>query len=104
MQNHVMNTYGRMPVNFVSGSGSYLTDSEGKTYFDGLTRTAVCGLGPAHPHVAQALAHQAQTLRHTTNWYEMPLHTQLPRRQCDRRAMASAAACSSGPEATRTST
>ena len=31
MQNHVMNTYGRMPVNFVSGAGSYLTDSEGKT-------------------------------------------------------------------------
>ena len=30
MQNR-MNTYGRMPVNFVS-AGSYLTDSEGKTY------------------------------------------------------------------------
>ena len=41
MQNHVMNTYGRMPVTFVSGAGSYLTDSEGKTYFDGLTGIAV---------------------------------------------------------------
>ena len=71
MQNHVMNTYGRILANFVSGAGSYLTDSDGKTYFDGLTGIAVCGWD-AHPHVAEALAHQAQTLLHTSNLYEIP--------------------------------
>jgi acetylornithine aminotransferase len=99
MQNHVMNTYGRMPVNFVSGAGSYLTDSEGKTYFDGLTGIAVCGLGHAHPHVAQALAEQAQTLLHTSNLYEIPLQTKLANRLCERSGMDNVFFCNSGAEA-----
>jgi acetylornithine/N-succinyldiaminopimelate aminotransferase len=99
MQNHVMNTYGRMPVNFVSGAGSYLTDSEGKTYFDGLTGIAVCGLGHAHPHVAQALAHQAQTLLHTSNLYEIPLQTKLANRLCERSGMDNVFFSNSGAEA-----
>ena len=99
MQNHVMNTYGRMPVNFVSGAGSYLTDSEGKTYFDGLTGIAVCGLCHAHPHVAQALAHQAQTLLHTSNLYEIPLQTKLANRLCERSGMDSVFFSNSGAEA-----
>ena len=99
MQNHVMNTYGRMPVNFISGAGSYLTDSEGKTYFDGLTGIAVCGLGHAHPHVAEALAHQAQTLLHTSNLYEIPLQTKLANRLCERSGMDNAFFCNSGAEA-----
>ena len=99
MQNHVMNTYGRMPVNFVSGAGSYLTDSEGKTYFDSLTGIAVCGLGHAHPHVAEALAHQAQTLLHTSNLYEIPLQTKLANRLCERSGMDNAFFCNSGAEA-----
>jgi len=99
MQNHVMNTYGRMPVNFVSGSGTWLTDSDGKTYFDGLTGIAVCGLGHAHPHVAQALATQASTLLHTSNLYEIPLQTKLANRLCERSGMDNVFFCNSGAEA-----
>ena len=99
MQNHVMNTYGRMPVNFVSGAGSYLTDSDGKTYFDGLTGIAVWGLGHAHPHVAEALAHQAQTLLHTSNLYEIPLQTKLANRLCERSGMDNVFFSNSGAEA-----
>ena len=99
MQNHVMNTYGRMPVNFVSGAGSYLTDSDGKTYFDGLTGIAVCGLGHAHPYVAEALAHQAQTLLHTSNLYEIPLQTKLANRLCERSGMDNVFFSNSGAEA-----
>ena len=99
MQNHVKNTYGRMPVNFVSGAGSYLTDSDGKTYFDGLTGIAVCGLGHAHPHVAEALAHQAQTLLHTSNLYEIPLQTKLANRLCERSGMDNVFFSNSGAEA-----
>ena len=99
MQNHVMNTYGRMPVNFVSGAGSYLTDSDGKTYFDGLTGIAVCGLGHAHPRVAEALAHQAQTLLHTSNLYEIPLQTKLANRLCERSGMDNVFFSNSGAEA-----
>ena len=46
---NVMNTYGRLPVSFVKGSGAYLHDDKGNEYLDALTGIAVCGLGHAHP-------------------------------------------------------
>jgi acetylornithine aminotransferase len=97
--NHVMNTYGRMPVNFVCGQGSYLEDSEGKRYLDGLTGIAVCGLGHAHPHVAQAIAKQANTLVHTSNLYEIPLQTALAERLCKKSDMDNVFFANSGAEA-----
>jgi len=97
--NHVMNTYGRMPVNFVSGQGSYLEDSDGKRYLDGLTGIAVCGLGHAHPHVAQAIADQANTLVHTSNLYEIPLQTALAARLCEKTGMDNVFFANSGAEA-----
>lgn len=94
-----MNTYGRMPVNFVSGQGSYLEDSDGKRYLDGLTGIAVCGLGHAHPHVAQAIANQANTLVHTSNLYEIPLQTALAARLCEKTGMDNVFFANSGAEA-----
>ena len=77
-----MNTYKRLPVAFVRGEGAYLEDAEGKRYLDALTGLAVCGLGHAHPAVAQAVAVQAGTLTHTSNLYEVPLQSDLARRLC----------------------
>ena len=65
----IMNTYGRLPVTFTSGQGSWLTDSEGKQYLDALSGIAVCGLGHAHPAVTKALCEQADKLIHTSNLY-----------------------------------
>jgi len=68
---NVMNTYGRLPVSFVKGSGAYLQDDEGNQYLDALTGIAVCGLGHAHPKVARAqrprpdLTAHLQSLRHS---------------------------------------
>ena len=56
-----MNTYGRLPVSFVKGNGAYLQDDKGNQYLDALTGIAVCGLGHAHPKVAEALSEQGQT-------------------------------------------
>ena len=94
-----MNTYGRMPVNFVSGQGSYLEDSDGKRYLAGLTGIAVCGLGHAHPHVAQAIANQANTLVHTSNLYEIPLQTALAARLCEKTGIDNVFFANSGAEA-----
>ena len=66
---HVMQTYGRLPVAFVRGDGTYLYDSEGKRYLDFLTGLAVTSLGHSHPEVADALADQARTLLHVSNLY-----------------------------------
>ena len=94
-----MNTYARLPVAFVSGKGAYLTDSDGKDYLDGLTGLAVVGLGHAHPHVAEAICLQAQTLTHTSNLYEIPSQTRLAERLCAGSGMEKVFFGNSGAEA-----
>ena len=69
MSEHLMNTYARLPVSFVRGEGVWLWDDDGKRYLDALCGIAVCGLGHAHPEVADALCDQARTLVHTSNVY-----------------------------------
>jgi predicted acetylornithine/succinylornithine family transaminase len=66
---HVMQTYGRLPVAFVRGEGTKLWDSEGKEYLDFLGGLAVTALGHSHPAVADAVAAQARTLLHVSNLY-----------------------------------
>ncbi|WP_343596214.1 aspartate aminotransferase family protein [Acinetobacter sp.] len=72
---HIMATYGRQPISFVRGQGSYLYTEDGTAYLDALTGIAVCGLGHSHPVLAQAIAEQAQTLIHTSNLFEISWQT-----------------------------
>jgi acetylornithine/N-succinyldiaminopimelate aminotransferase len=65
----IMNTYGRLPVSFVRGEGSWVFDTDGKKYLDALSGIAVSGLGHAHPAVTQAIREQADNLVHTSNLY-----------------------------------
>lgn len=65
----VMQTYGRTPIVFTQGSGSWLTDVTGKTYLDFLTGLAVVSVGHANPRVAAAVAAQMTTLVHVSNLY-----------------------------------
>ena len=73
----IMPTYARLPVSFERGEGSWLWDTEGKTYLDGLGGIAVCVLGHAHPGVADTLARQGATLVHTSNLYGVPAQEAL---------------------------
>ena len=72
---HLMATYGRQAISFVRGRGSYLYTEDGTEYLDALTGIAVCGLGHAHPVIAEAIAEQAATLVHTSNIFEIPWQT-----------------------------
>jgi acetylornithine/N-succinyldiaminopimelate aminotransferase len=65
----VMQTYGRLPVTFVSGSGSWLTDDTGNEYLDCLTGLAVVSVGHANPRVAAAVSEQMSRLVHVSNLY-----------------------------------
>ena len=95
----VMNTYARLPVAFVSGAGAQLTDEDGENYLDALSGIAVCGLGHAHPVVADAVAEQARTLIHTSNLYRVPLQEQLADRLCALTGMKQVFFGNSGAEA-----
>ncbi len=69
MPNTLMTTYGRLPVSFEKGDGSWLWDTDGRRYLDAISGIAVCSLGHAHPAVTRALCEQAGQLVHTSNLY-----------------------------------
>ena len=65
----VMQTYGRIPVTFVAGDGSWLVDADGNRYLDCLTGLAVVSVGHANQRVADAVAEQMARLVHVSNLY-----------------------------------
>ena len=54
---------------FTRGEGAYLWDDEGKRYLDFLAGIAVNSLGHAHPAFVEAVAAQAATLAHVSNYF-----------------------------------
>lgn len=96
---HLMNTYARLPVAFSHGNGSRVTDTEGKTYLDGLSGIAVSTLGHNHPALVSAIAAQAGRLLHTSNLYGMPQQEQLADRLASLSGMDEVFFCNSGCEA-----
>jgi len=99
MADSLMSTYARLPVAFKSGTGAYLTDSNGKEYLDAISGIAVCGLGHAHPKVAEAIADQAKTLLHTSNLYEITHQSELGDKLCALSGMEKVFFSNSGAEA-----
>lgn len=99
MSDHIMNTYGRLPVSFVKGEACYLYDEQGQRYLDALTGIAVCGLGHSHPAVAKAISEQAQTLMHTSNLYGIANQEELADKLCELSSMDRVFFSNSGAEA-----
>ena len=95
----VMTTYGRMDVTFVRGAGASLWDDTGKRYLDALSGIAVCGLGHAHPRLAEVLAEQAHTLWHTSNLYRVGWQERLAERLVALSGLQAAFFANSGAEA-----
>ena len=65
----VMHTYGRLPVEFVSGHGVTLVDASGREYLDLLGGIGCASLGHAHPAVVEALREQAGKIWQTSNYF-----------------------------------
>ncbi|MDK2937271.1 MAG: acetylornithine/N-succinyldiaminopimelate aminotransferase [Eubacteriaceae bacterium] len=65
----IMETYKRFPIEFVSGEGCILTDSQGKKYLDFVAGIAVNSLGHCHPGFTEAVKKQLDTLVHVSNLY-----------------------------------
>ncbi|MBL4797135.1 MAG: aspartate aminotransferase family protein [Oleispira sp.] len=95
----IMNTYGRLPVTFVKGEGSWVFDTDGKKYLDALSGIAVCGLGHAHPAVTQAIREQADNLVHTSNLYGIGRQQELAERLTRISGMDNVFFANSGAEA-----
>ena len=76
-EDYLIPNYQRAPVKFVRGQGSTLVDSDDNKYLDCLSGIAVCGLGHAHPELADVLFEQAKNLWHTSNLYRVELQESL---------------------------
>lgn len=79
LEQYVVPNYGRFPIWPERGEGPYLWDRDGKKYLDFAGGVAVCPLGHAHPALADALAQQARTLIHVSNWYCIRQQAELAR-------------------------
>ena len=99
MSSALMPTYARLPVAFRRGQGAWLEDTDGRWYLDALSGIAVCGLGHAHPAVAEAVAEQAHTLVHTSNLYAIPHQDRLGERLCALAGLDQVFFANSGAEA-----
>lgn len=71
-----MPVFGAPQVMFERGQGTQLWDVNGKRYLDFLCGIAVTSLGHSHPVIAAAIAHQANTLMHVSNFFSNPVATQ----------------------------
>jgi acetylornithine/N-succinyldiaminopimelate aminotransferase len=68
--------FGPPQVMFARGSGTELWDVSGKRYLDFLCGIAVTSLGHSNPVVSEAIAKQAQTLMHVSNFFANPVATE----------------------------
>ncbi len=96
---YVIGNYGRMPVAFVRGEGSYIWDSEGNRYIDLMPGWGTSLLGHCHPKVVTALQRQASMLIHVDNTFYIPPQGLLARKISERSFGGKCFLCNSGAEA-----
>jgi len=94
-----MSNYSPLDVTFTSGSGCWLTDTSGKSYFDALSGVGVVNLGHCHPKVTESIIEQSQQLLHTSNWYRIEHQEALAERLCKLANMDKVFFSNSGAEA-----
>jgi len=96
---HLMSNYLPLDVTFTSGKGCWLTDNKDQQYLDCLSGVGVVNLGHCHPTITKAIAEQASTLLHTSNWYHIENQEILAERLCSAANMDKVFFGNSGAEA-----
>jgi len=98
-QEYVAGTYGRFPVELVSGKGSILTAADGKEYIDMGSGIGVTCFGFADPDWTAAVADQAAKLQHVSNLYYTEPCAKLAKLLCEKTGMKKVFFSNSGAEA-----
>ena len=96
---YVAGTYGRFPVELVSGKGSVLTDTAGKTYIDMGSGIGVTAFGIADQEWVAATVAQLNKLQHTSNLYYTEPCAKLAKALCEKTGMKKVFFSNSGAEA-----
>ena len=96
---YVAGTYGRFPVELVSGKGSILKTSDGKEYIDMGSGIGVTCFGIADPVWQEAVTAQLGLLQHTSNLYYTEPCALLAKALCEKTGMKKVFFANSGAEA-----
>jgi acetylornithine/N-succinyldiaminopimelate aminotransferase len=96
---YVAGTYGRFPVELVSGKGSCYFDSQGKRYIDMGSGIGVTCFGLADPEWVSAVSGQLNTLQHTSNLYYTEPCAKLAQVLCEKTGLKKVFFSNSGAEA-----
>ena len=95
---YVAGTYGRFPVELVSGKGCLLTDSNGKTYIDLTSGIGVTAFGIADDAWVAATTAQLMKLQHVSNLYYTEPCAKLAQLLCEKTGMKKVFFSNSGAE------
>ena len=96
---YVAGTYGRFPVELVSGKGSVFVGSDGKEYIDMGTGIGVTCFGSGDEEWVAAVTAQAAKLQHTSNLYYTEPCALLAKALCEKTGMKKVFFGNSGAEA-----
>ena len=98
-QEYVAGTYGRFPVELVSGKGSRVTDTAGKEYIDMGSGIGVTSFGFGDEAWVTAVTAQLGSLQHTSNLYYTEPCAVLAQLLCEKTGMKKVFFSNSGAEA-----
>ena len=96
---YVAGTYGRFPVELVSGKGSTVTDVNGKNYVDMGSGIGVTCFGFGDEAWTKAVTEQACKLQHVSNLYYTEPCAKLAKLMCEKTGMKKVFFGNSGAEA-----
>jgi len=91
--------YRPAPFALAKGQGCELWDADGKRYLDLCAGVAVCSVGHAHPRWVKAIADQAGTLAHVSNWFYNARGIEAAEKLAEIAGMDRVFFCNSGCEA-----
>src|SRR4051794_32080352 len=95
----LLGNYRQAPFVLERGRGCEVWDTQGKRYLDLCAGVAVTSLGHAHPRLTAAIAEQAGTLMHASNYFYNAENVKLADELCARSGFDRAFFCNSGTEA-----
>lgn len=98
-QRYLLGNYRQAPFVLERGKGSEVWDTRGRRYLDLCAGVAVSALGHDHPRLTAALAAQAATLIHTSNYFFNAPNIRLAEALCKRTGFDRAFFGNSGAEA-----
>ena len=95
---YVAGTYGRFPVELVSGKGSVLTAADGREYIDLGSGIGVTCFGFGDEQWTKAVTEQAMRLQHVSNLYYTEPCARLAKLLCEKTGMKKVFFSNSGAE------